>query len=334
MEDVLALKSRELFAEEATAEEATAEALLGATAEELLGETARDAVNVEAGEGAATAAAVAASSTAVQTDLLAMTPPPPPLPPGCCYRSDMVAASTAYLPPNTNPSTLAANGTTVATTPGEVEEGVLQGSCGSPVEGVSNSDMNSVEESSRRSRETDCYLENFPPPPPPGMASSNANANAAQHTPDQKSGIVADGDGIGDQNDGIGDQNDGARRTRTVPELPEPVLNFTPPQSASWPQQPSSVLVRPNAPMVLIIYRSDVPPPDGFRRSLESAATTVAGGARIDFMEISATIAADSTSDYRYFGGEEEELASRRKVLEARLSRLLVGAESGANRGK
>lgn len=313
MEDVLALKSQEVSAEGRSAE---------APASVPLGITWGGATNVEA-RGDAIA-------TAIQRNLLVSRaasplPPRPPTPPGHRYCSDMVAASPVYLP-KADPSTPATNDTTTAIMRDENVEGVLPSSCRSP-EGVPTGDT-SVEEM-RRERTAGFHPDSFPPPALPRVASSNA----AQHRSDQKKRATAT-DRIGDENDGGGGAVDrsGNRRTKTGSELPEAVPNFALHQSV---QRSSSVLVRPNAPMVLVIYRSDSPPPENMRRDLESAASTVAGGALMDFMEISATLnAPDHMSEAFGSGGagvgKEED--SRRKILEARLSQLLAGADSGMNR--
>lgn len=298
MEDVLALKSPGVCAEEAPA---------GAPANAPLGGISIRAINVQA------------------NPLEVKLAPPPAPPPGCCYRLDMVATASSAYPPKTDHSTLPTNSTTTAAIPGKNEEGVPPSLFGCP-EGVPNGDM-SIEERRREKCVTDCLFESFSPSALPRATSSKT----AQLPPDQTDMAVAGR--IGDDNDDGGataDRN-GGRRTRTGSEVPEPVLNIEPPQSTP---QTSSLLVRPNAPMVLMIFRSDSPPPENLRRDLESAACSIAGRTRIHFMQVSATsVAPDSMLEK--FGSREtgvrEKEAARRKDLEARLSRLLAGADAGVN---
>lgn len=92
-------------------------------------------------------------------------------------------------------------------------------------------------------------------------------------------------------------------------------------------------LVRPNAPLILVVYRSESPPPGQLRRDLQSAAGAVAGGARIALMETTAGTLGDGDSGLecsgwgRQIGAEE---LSRLKALQIRVSRLLADASGTA----
>ncbi|CAM9671021.1 unnamed protein product [Ectocarpus fasciculatus] len=92
-------------------------------------------------------------------------------------------------------------------------------------------------------------------------------------------------------------------------------------------------LVRPNAPLILVVYRSESPPPGQLRRDLQSAAGAVAGGARIALMETTAGTLGDGDSGLecsgwgRQLGAEE---LSRLKALQIRVSRLLADASGTA----
>ncbi|CBJ31667.1 conserved unknown protein [Ectocarpus siliculosus] len=97
------------------------------------------------------------------------------------------------------------------------------------------------------------------------------------------------------------------------------------------------LVVRPNAPLVLVVYRSETPPPGQLRRDLQSAAGAVAGGARIAFMETTAETLGGRDSDVECSGwgrriGAEE--FSRLKALQTRVSRLLADAGPAAAHGE
>ncbi|CAM9590104.1 unnamed protein product, partial [Ectocarpus sp. 12 AP-2014] len=97
------------------------------------------------------------------------------------------------------------------------------------------------------------------------------------------------------------------------------------------------LVVRPNAPLVLVVYRSENPPPGQLRRDLQSAAGAVAGGARIAFMETTAETfgVGDSGVECSGWGrriGAEE--LSRLQDLQTRVSRLLADAGRAAAHGE
>ncbi len=81
-----------------------------------------------------------------------------------------------------------------------------------------------------------------------------------------------------------------------------------------------AVPVRPNAPRALVVFRADRVPSEGWRRSVESAVAAVPGRARAEFLEISPGGAAVGDEG----DGLEDGEASRRRALEAHLSRLLL----------
>lgn len=315
MEDVLALKSQEIGVEEAPPVTTPARAPLG--------QTPGGATNAEGREDA--------DGTALQTNVPAIKTAPsssaPSKTPGFCPRSEMIAASPLYLP-KTNSSSLAKNSLATAIVPGMHGVDVVPSSDDCP-EHAPNSEM-SLEETRNGKRTTDYHFESLLPSALPRVVSSG---NSEQPRPFQKESSIP-ADRVSDKNGSGSDAVDenGNYQNRTGSELPRLVPNFAPTQSAP---HSSSKLVRPNAPMVLVIFRSDSPPPEKLRRGLESAASTVAGGARIDFMDISATIYSDgSISDELGLGGVvrmRAEDVARRRVLEARLSRLLADADKGVD---
>lgn len=91
----------------------------------------------------------------------------------------------------------------------------------------------------------------------------------------------------------------------------------------------STSATRPNAPMVLVMYRSEFPPPRDWRGNIEAAAVTVSGGARISFMEIGEMVSEFSPADCTRGQGLKEEETCRREVLKARLSQLVAGETAG-----
>ncbi|CAM9486148.1 unnamed protein product [Ectocarpus sp. 13 AM-2016] len=97
------------------------------------------------------------------------------------------------------------------------------------------------------------------------------------------------------------------------------------------------LMVRPNAPLVLVVYASETPPPKRLRRDLQSAAGAVAGGARIAFMETTAETfgVGDSGVECSGWGRRirAEEL-SRLQDLQTRVSRLLADAGRAAAHGE
>eukprot|EP00752_Nemacystus_decipiens_P008217 g7347.t1 len=95
----------------------------------------------------------------------------------------------------------------------------------------------------------------------------------------------------------------------------------------------STGAARPNAPMVLVVYRSDFPPPEGWRRSVETAAVTVAGGARITFMEIGETNSDSSIAEDALTEGTKAGERYRQELLETRLSRLIAGEATAGHEG-
>eukprot|EP00904_Undaria_pinnatifida_P011653 jgi/Undpi1/7618/HiC_scaffold_23.g10091.m1 len=96
---------------------------------------------------------------------------------------------------------------------------------------------------------------------------------------------------------------------------PVPEVN----NSHHHPQQ-ASIALRPNAPMVLVIYRSESPPPKSLRRNIETSVDDVAGGARLGFLGVGEAFSHASTTR----GGEEW---ARWRELEHHLSRLLLAGE-------
>lgn len=84
------------------------------------------------------------------------------------------------------------------------------------------------------------------------------------------------------------------------------------------PQQ-ALIELRPNAPMVLVIYRSDSPPPESVRWNIETSVGVIPGGVRLGFLAVGEAFSDVSAT------GEGEERA-RWRALEHRLSRLLLAS--------
>ncbi|CAM9894381.1 unnamed protein product, partial [Scytosiphon promiscuus] len=105
--------------------------------------------------------------------------------------------------------------------------------------------------------------------------------------------------------------------------LEGPAVPFLPPSQASS-SKPFAGCTRPNAPTILVVYRSGCPMPVRLRRDLESGVDRTAGGARMGFVGVSE--AARGAGE-----GSEEEEVWRLKSLETGLSRLLAAANAGAD---
>lgn len=126
-------------------------------------------------------------------------------------------------------------------------------------------------------------------------------------------------------NGGSGDDTKRAT-SRGNPDYPLPQL---------LGRKKTPLVVRPNAPLVLVVYRSETPPPGQLRRDLQSAAGAMAGGARIAFMETTAETLGVGDSGVECSGwgrriGAEE--LSRLQDLQTRVSRLLADAGRGEPR--
>lgn len=91
--------------------------------------------------------------------------------------------------------------------------------------------------------------------------------------------------------------------------------------------QQALIALRPNAPMVLVIYRSESPPPKSLRRNIETSVDAVAGGARLGFLGVGEAFSHASTTR----GGEEW---ARWRELEHHLSRLLLAGEEVEGKGR
>ncbi|CAB1114322.1 unnamed protein product [Ectocarpus sp. CCAP 1310/34] len=130
-----------------------------------------------------------------------------------------------------------------------------------------------------------------------------------------------------------GGSGDGTKRATSRNDSGNP--DYPLPQLLGRKKTP--LVVRPNAPLVLVVYRSESPPPGQLRRDLQSAAGAVAGGARIAFMETTAETLGVSDSGVECFGwgrriGAEE--LSRLQDLQTRVSRLLADAGRAAAHGE
>lgn len=225
---------------------------------------------------------------------------------GAQPNGDVTASSLPECPPVSCTSAATANGTTAATTK-ETADFVSQRACGRPAEAAP---ADAGEERSA----ADGLSDHFPPVQPPAAALTKAAEQRRRDCP----GDVA-GRNSRDNLDGGTAEAGGSDNPHVPPSELAPGL--------------SAGATRPNAPMVLVVYRSDFPPPASWRRSIEVAAVTVAGGARVTFMEIvgerddaGVPVAGGMTGQ-----GLEGEERYRRKVLEARLSRLLAGERTGEN---
>ncbi|CAM9794050.1 unnamed protein product, partial [Hapterophycus canaliculatus] len=108
------------------------------------------------------------------------------------------------------------------------------------------------------------------------------------------------------------------------------VSSFPPPSqvssSSSSSSKPFSRRMRPNAPVVLLVYRSSCPLPGRLRHHLESAVARTTGGARMGFVGV---------GEVERVGGEGmgEEGLPRLKSLEAKLSRLVAAADAAVREG-
>lgn len=87
--------------------------------------------------------------------------------------------------------------------------------------------------------------------------------------------------------------------------------------------QTAPIALRPNAPMVLVVYRSDSPPPESLRWDIESAVDDVAGGARLGFLGVGEAFLDVSVATR---DGVER---ARWRALEQRLSLLLASVSAG-----
>lgn len=214
-----------------------------------------------------------------------------------------LAASSSPVCVPTSPAAVTANGT--STVANKAADSASRRTCGGPPEAVPNS---AGEEQSaadgRASRPT-----GFPPRPP----SRATLMRAAERPRDSRKNVAVRNNDDGSHGDVIGAGGGSVSPDRP----PSEVL--------------STNIMRPNAPMVLVVYRSDFPPPGGWRRSIESAAVTVPGGARVTFMGVGETDPSISTAKYERGQGLKEEETYRRKVLEDSLSRLVFAEGKGEN---
>lgn len=173
--------------------------------------------------------------------------------------------------------------------------------CCQPAEAVPTADEDRIPADRRSGR--------FPPTPPPRTVLKKT----AEHRRDGAENVAVSG------NRGNLDGGNATGGFWDTPHQPPPELapGF------------STGARRPNAPMVLVVYRSEFPPPEDWRKSVQVAAITVAGGGRVTFMEIGETIPEVSTAEYVEGQELKEEERKRRKVLEARLSRLVAQERTG-----
>lgn len=203
-------------------------------------------------------------------------------------------------------SAVVANGTTAATT--ETAVSASRRACRRPAEAVPADDAG--EERST----ADGMSDQISPMRPSGTGLTTA-AEHRRECPEEDFATGANGGSL-----------DGGTAKGDGPDAPSS------PSSGAARRFSARGLARPNAPMVLVVYRSDFSPPEVWRRTVEAAAVTVAGGARVTFMEIGERGADGGTADDVTGQGLAGEERQRRKALEARLSRLVAAERTGEQR--
>lgn len=150
--------------------------------------------------------------------------------------------------------------------------------------------------------------------PPSSPAGGTAPESARDHLPHVTplTDLAGDADEATNEDKGVCDQ------ARDGSDLPS-----SSPSQASSPKPFSSRWTRPNAPVVLVVYRSGGPLPGRLRRDLETAAARAAGGGvRLGFLGAGEAVRVGGD-------GMDEEGTSRLGTLGARLSRLLAAADTG-----
>lgn len=219
---------------------------------------------------------------------------------GGAESSRTAASPLPECPPTDSASAATANGTTTATT--KTADSVRQGTCCRPPEEFPN-------EADKERNTADGLSDRFPPV----QASRTASTKRAGHQRDRRDGTA--GRNGGDDLRGDNAAGGSADTPRLSPSESAPGLS-----AVGAP--------RPNAPTVLVVYLSDLPPPEGWKRSVEAAAITVAGGARVAFLEVVGEVNPDdvSAADHEAGRGLKEGETHRWNVLAARLSRLVVAA--------
>eukprot|EP00903_Cladosiphon_okamuranus_P017925 g16495.t2 len=228
----------------------------------------------------------------------------------CAETTSTVASPSSEGPPTNSAPAATANGTPTTVTT-EATNSVPQGTCSRPPEEFPT-------ENAQNRNATDGLSDRFPPMRTSRAASTKLMGGYQRDRRDDAAGRNG-----GDNVRGGSAIGGGADTARLSP-------------SGSAPGLSTGGATRPNAPTVLVVYLSDIPPPEGWRRSVEAAAITVPGGARVAFLEVPTRCCGVnpdvSAAEHDRGRGLEEEERHRLHVLGARLSRLAAaGEETGAS---